>query len=67
MRSFTSGSGSDTTATVKAHLASNPQPLVYTFIKIQLARWATIPNAPGSPFTPHSFKRNGCSRIFPRR
>jgi hypothetical protein len=51
MRKFTDGSNGDTTLTVQAYLETASEPLIYTLVVIQLARWVTNPSVatPGDP------------------
>ncbi len=53
VRTFRDGSSVDSTAAALAYLASNSQPIIYTFIKIDLAVWLDSINAPfGGSITP---------------
>ncbi|MCU1273763.1 MAG: hypothetical protein JWO48_1194 [Bryobacterales bacterium] len=43
-RKYTNGSGGDSTAATVAHLAATDSPVIYTLVKIQLARWVSDPH-----------------------
>jgi hypothetical protein len=43
-RKYTNGSGGDSTAATVAHLAATDSPVIFTLVKIQLARWVSDPH-----------------------